>query len=265
VKEKVMSAIVRLVVVACGVLAAVTPARAQPPGAPNVSVTPPPPTDALQGFGVVLVIGDVQNAATSDNIPPAARAALSDLKDFLPYRSYRVLDTSWVLASSSTRQAVTSRLQGDEQEYEVTLDRVPVGPSLLQVGFKMRETNTDEERRASDRQARAAEALKTEMARQMTRRFLTDKLRNAEAQQNRAEAEELRQRLKELELAMDIDKNQTRSAPGSYAPGGATLIDTSFNISLGETVVVGTSRMRGGNKALIVLVTAVSRSTKPRP
>ena len=54
----------------------------------------------------------VQEGATGDNIPAAARAALADLKDFLPYRSYRVLDTSWVLASSNTRQAVTSRFKG---------------------------------------------------------------------------------------------------------------------------------------------------------
>ena len=91
-------------------------------------------SSALQGFSIVLVLGDVQDGATADNIPAAARAALADLKDFLPYRSYRVLDTAWVLASSATRQAVSSRLQGpDEQSYEVTLDRMPVGASSQQV------------------------------------------------------------------------------------------------------------------------------------
>jgi hypothetical protein len=35
-------------------------------------------------------------------------------------------------------------------------------------------------------------------------------------------------------------------------------------MSLGETVVVGTSRMRGGNKALIVLLTAATKGAKPR-
>jgi hypothetical protein len=35
-------------------------------------------------------------------------------------------------------------------------------------------------------------------------------------------------------------------------------------MSLGETVVVGTSRMRGGSKALIVLLTAATRGAKPR-
>lgn len=245
-----MATIVRLVMTALALLLVTTPARAQPPA----------PADTLQGFGVVLVIGDVQDAATSDNIPPAARAALSDLKDFLPYRSYRVLDTSWVLASSATRQAVTSRLQGtDEQYYEITLDRVPVGPSLLQVGFLMREAATEAERRAAilDRETRAEQSR--ELVATQTRRFLAEQLKAAEVAQNRAEVEVLRQRLKDAELAIEIEKNRTR-----YAPGGATLINTSFNISLGETVVVGTSRMRGGNKALIVLVTAVSRSANKK-
>jgi hypothetical protein len=108
-----MSVIVRSVIVAIGLVLASSSAWAQAS------------TSAFQGFSVVLVLGDVQDGATSDNIPAAARAALADLKDFLPYRSYRVLDTAWVLASSATRQAVSSRLQGpDGQDYEVTLDRM---------------------------------------------------------------------------------------------------------------------------------------------
>jgi hypothetical protein len=37
------------------------------------------------------------------------------------------------------------------------------------------------------------------------------------------------------------------------------VIDTTFSMDIGETVVVGTSRMRGGDKALIALLTAVPR------
>jgi hypothetical protein len=39
------------------------------------------------------------------------------------------------------------------------------------------------------------------------------------------------------------------------------IIDTSFTMDVGETVVVGTSRQKGGSKALIALLTAVP----PRP
>ena len=217
------------------------------------------PAGGLQGFLIVLMLGDVQDGATSDNIPDAARAALYDVKDFLPYRSYRVLDTSWVLASSTTRQAVSSRLQGpDEQDYEVTLDRSPVGPSSLQVRFEMREPDGNAERRAA---AVAREAALRSELEQLTSAHaaLESQLRRAEAAQNRNEIDGLRHRLADIEIAME-----TRQRQGRYAPSGATLIDTSFTMSLGETVVVGTSRMRGGNKALIVLLTAATRGAKPR-
>jgi hypothetical protein len=246
-KEMAMSVTVRLVVIAFSLVLAVVPARAQ-------TVSP-----ALQGFGIVLVLGDVQDGGTSDSVPPAARAALADLKDFLPYRSYRVLDTAWLLASSATRQAVSSRLQGpDEQDYEVTLDRLPVGPSSLQVHFSMREPDGNAERRAAiaDREA----ALKSELQ-QLTAAHaaLQTQLKRAEAAQNRADVDALRHRLADMEVAIETRQRQAR-----YAPGGATLIDTSFTMSLGETVVVGTSRMRGGNRALIVLLTAATRGAKPR-
>jgi hypothetical protein len=136
-----MSVIVRLVVVACSLLIGATPA--------GTSVC-----QCLQGFSVVLVLGDLQDGATSDTIPAAARAALGDLRDFLPYRSYRVLDTTWVLASSATQQAVSSQLQGaDDQNYEVTLDRMPMASSSLQVRFEMREPNGNADRRAPRRAA----------------------------------------------------------------------------------------------------------------
>lgn len=230
----------RLVVV-LGLLL-VTPAWAQAP-----------PPAGLQGFSIVLVLGDVQEGAPSDSVPAGARAALADLKDFLPYRSYRVLDTAWVLASSATRQAVSSRLQGpDEQSYEVTLDRMPVGASSLQVGFEMRDpSGNPDRRRAADRGV----SLRKQLAQ------LVEQLRRAEAPpQNRSEIDGLRQRIIDTEFEIDaLQEKESR-----YASGAATLIDTSFTMSLGETVVVGTSRMRGGNKALIVLLTAVTRGAKPR-
>src|SRR5215212_4915857 len=39
---------------------------------------------APRGFGVVLVLGDLQGGAAQDNVPAAARKALADLKNFLP-------------------------------------------------------------------------------------------------------------------------------------------------------------------------------------
>lgn len=222
-------------VVALGLLLVTAPAWAQTSAA-----------GGFQGFNVVLVIGDLMDGWSSPNIAAPARAALADLKDFLPYKSYRVLDTSYVLASSSTRQAVTSRLAGlDEQNYEVELDRVPVGPSTLQVRFAMREADGNAGRRLAAREA----MHKAQMDQ------LVAQLKRAEAAQNQAEINLLRAQLASVEASLSrLQKDDVR-----YASGGATMIDTSFTMSLGETVVVGTSRMRGGDKALIVLLTAVTR------
>ena len=73
-----------------------------------------------RGFNVVLLLGDMQDATGQDTVPVAARKALSDMKDFLPYKGYRLLDTQWVLASNSG-PAIT-RLRGvDDQEFELEL------------------------------------------------------------------------------------------------------------------------------------------------
>lgn len=45
--------------------------------------------------------------------------------------------------------------------------------------------------------------------------------------------------------------------PNGGARDSRRVIDTSFGLKLGETVVVGTSRLDGGDEALIVLLTAV--------
>jgi hypothetical protein len=240
-----MAAIVCRVIVAFALLLLAMPAWAQTAA-----------SSALQGFGIVLVLGDVQEGTTADNIPPGARAALADLKDFLPYRSYRVLDTAWLLASATNRQAVTSRLRGpDEQEYEVVLDRLPVPPSSLQIRFAMREPGGYTAQRADGEAAIRAE-LQQMMAMRGT---LETQQKRAEAAQNRSEVDVIRQKLNDMEVHSEALRQQIRSSFGNSA-----LIDTTFTMSLGETVVVGTSRMRGGNKALIVLLTAATRVTKPR-
>jgi hypothetical protein len=69
--------------------------------------------------------------------------------------------------------------------------------------------------------------------------------RHAEVQRRERELGEMRKRLADLEL-------QGRG-------GSGTIIDTGFMMEIGETVVVGTSRVRG-DKALIALLTAVPRT-----
>ena len=98
-----------------------------------------------------------------------------------------------------------------------------------------------EERRSGDDSAKAVGAA-------------CEQLRRAEVAQNRGEIDAARQRIIDTESEIEALQKETR-----YASGTATPIDTSFTMSVGETVVVGTSRMRGGGKALIVLLTAVTR------
>src|SRR5258708_12035491 len=80
---------------------------------------------APQGFSVVLLLGDMQGGSSQDNVPAAARKALADLKDFLPYKSYRLLDTQWI--SCCGQSGIVSRLRGaDDQDYD--LDLSPSAP-----------------------------------------------------------------------------------------------------------------------------------------
>src|SRR5687768_18440994 len=79
-----------------------------------------------QGFSVVLLVGDMQGGESLDGVPAAARKALGDTKDFLPYKNYRLLDSQWTLCCSGSTSAIT-RLRGvDEQEYELELRGSPV-------------------------------------------------------------------------------------------------------------------------------------------
>jgi predicted nuclease with TOPRIM domain len=74
----------------------------------------------------------------------------------------------------------------------------------------------------------------------------------------------LEERLKAMQREAEAASRQVQmhARQGAAArkvgfPG--TIIETGFDMEVGETVVVGTSRVQGGDKALIALLTAVSR------
>src|SRR5438046_1601059 len=156
------------------------------------------PVPGLRGFNVVLVQGDLKASATSDNVPAAAAKALADLKQFLPYKSYRLLDTQWAIGSGR----MTSRLRGPEnRDYDLEL-----------VTHK-----------GSSPDAPVA----------VSRFWLRDSDPNAPT------AGTLAQKLQDLNQKVQ-DLNKANAFP--WALGARAMIDTSFSMSLGETVVVGTSR-----------------------
>jgi hypothetical protein len=145
----------------------------------------------VQGFSVVLLLGDAQGTAQPENISAPARKALADIKDFLPYKSFRVVDTVWIAGGDVGYNSGGFRADSGNYAFELrTFPRV----------------NGATPGTADSALARAQFKL--------------------------------------------IDP------PGQSHPP-STVLDTSFNIAAGETVVVGTSRVQG-DKALIVLLSAVA-------
>jgi len=211
-----------------------------------------------QGFSVVLVLGDAKAASTvDDSVPPAARKALADMKDFLPYKGYRLLDAQWILGSDRA----STRLRGpDEQDYQLTL-RSGMYVGKLRVVFQLQEPGS-----AESAAAEAAEATQ----RRGQAAAAQDRLQHLEQ-----EAAALRERSGENQRALNENrravtaqiaevKRQIAQAEGGLTISrGRSIIDTTFNMDVGETVVVGTSRVRG-DKALIALLTAVPKGIAPK-
>jgi len=238
-------------------VSAQSPAAAKP-GAP--AKLPPgeekPAVATPQGYSVVLVLGDMQNASPADsNVPAAARKALADLKDFLPYKSYRLLDAQWILGSQRT----ISRLRGaNDQEYELTLRGVAVAGGKLSVSFRLSEPGAVVGvKPAADADSRAGR-----------RASLEDALRAAEAEAERLRTSSGEKRgetvaaTREKIAAIQKELEQEKTLRDAAARvGGRSIIDTGFTMDVGETVVVGTSRV-AGDKALIALLTAVAHAGK---
>jgi hypothetical protein len=233
----------------------VTP-RAQTPRpsqeAPRVltpkAQTPRPYTDAesdrngVQAFSVILVLGDMQTATIQETVPAAARKALADMKDFLPYKGYRLLDAQWTLCCAP--YPMTSRLKGaDEQEYELRLTTNRAGDGRVNVGFNLTDAGTD-----GDDEGRANLEAQIELVRKK-RAEVARKIEVGAA--SSGDALTVDQEL--LVLQRQLDQAKSRHVGPSRK---RAVIDTAFRMDVGETVVVGTSRIKG-DKALIALLTAV--------
>jgi hypothetical protein len=157
---------------------------------------------ANHGFSVILALGDLQGGAPARDLPPAARKALADMSQFLPYKSYALLDARWILGTPRS----TALVQGPEnREFELELRTSPRPDNEVQIDF-----------------------------------YLRDPSRAVPFAPGRG-------------LRSGAARNTVRviKRPGR-------IIDTTFNMDVGETVVVGTSRLQG-EKALIVLLTAVGK------
>jgi len=167
----------------------------------------------LQGFSVLLLLGETQGTgAQPENVSPPARKALADIKDFLPYKSFRVLDTQWIAGTDSGASSGT--LRGvDNQTYEFLLRAFP---------------------------------------RDLAAKPGTDEAALVRAQFRLTASAGTAGRV------VSAPETAPARARGAFVavPGPTVVLDNSFNISAGETVVVGTSRVQG-DRALVIVLTAV--------
>jgi hypothetical protein len=292
-----MRNVVRAVLAAVTLALAAAPAGAQQaPAEPKPVKTPsseaapkkaPYSSDTIprRGFNVVLLLGDMQGADAQDSIPVAARKALSDMKDFLPYKSYRLLDTQWIIGGTSG--PALTRLRGaEEQEYELELRASPLltpgtaalDPRAISVRFVLRDgdvagavTKLDQQRGVEQQnQKDVAAVFRAETGREIYQ--LEQERDDLALQVNKGRQqvevgvrdpddvkrlttrlESVNRRINDLKRAQDTKEGKA---------GGRPVIDTSFKMDDGETVVVGTSRVKGGSKALIALLTATSDRPK---
>jgi len=209
---------------------------------------------APQGFSVVLVLGELQGTTTSDTVPPAARKALADMKDFLPYKSYKLLDTQWTLCCG--RSGIVTRLRGpEEQDYDLELDPSPSETSgKWNVRFTLRDPIGNVARGEGPGTDRNA-AIAAQRA-ELEAKLRTMKERYSDTH---PEVQALKKQLSELQSQQEqvrSDEAAKRYRVMASAGRQRAMIDTSFTMDIGETVVVGTSRLKG-DKALIALLTAV--------
>jgi hypothetical protein len=209
-----------------------------------------------EAFSVSLVLGDMQAAtSTADNVPAAARKALTDVKDFLPYKSYRLLDSQWTLCCgrrSIVTSPIVTRLRGpEEQDYNVEIVPNNAGNGKYYVHFSLWEP-----RSAEGTELTRSSAVNTAQERADLERQL-EELRKTNGE-NHPDVVRLRRRLDSLDSqsAASRDAELARRTL-TVSMARRAIIDTSFTMDIGETVVVGTSRLKG-DKALIALLTAVA-------
>jgi hypothetical protein len=236
--------------------------------------------EAVQGFNIVLLVGESAASGPSlEEVPAAARKALNEMRDFLPFKHYRVLDSHWTSCCASPMRTLIGRLQGVSvlgsemnapvkllpRMFAYSLDVTPDG-GTLGVRFSMMPT---------DWSSTAGNRLQFTERESKVRREL------AQYEQRHAQLVERREQLAAEHGARhpDLVKNESdlattnrtlaalRNELGTLSPGGnarsTALIDSSFPMQPGETVVVGTSRL-GGDKALIAIVTAARRGSGRR-
>jgi hypothetical protein len=231
----------------------------------------------ISGFSVVLVVGETQSSAgtaSGQDLSPGAQRALSDMREFLPYKHYRVLDSQWTsCCSPRSRATVAGRLQGVagmpgpqgsvnlvSRSYAFSITAGTSSPSITTrfvLGLEDTGRSVNPERLRELERERQDLKAEIELAQtqinEMQRRVEVGAVSAAELPVLRTRHDSLRRRLADLEQTIE------EAGIATQRP----IIDSSFTMAAGETVVVGTSKL-GGDKALIALVTAVKKNASSK-
>ena len=236
---------------------------------------------SLQGFNIVLLVGEsVSSGASIEDVPAAARKALADMKDFLPFKHYRVLDSQWTsCCADSGRKTIAGRVQG------LTAGGAPSGADLrlvprtynfiLQVGSTASRLSVY----FSLQPEGAARSGQNEVVNAARQQELEKRLFDLRREQDRLEVEiprrakslndnhpdvqalQAERRRVQQRVVETVNEISRASAHGDTERNTRALIDSNFMMDVGETVVVGTSRL-GGDKALIAIVTAARKGAR---
>jgi hypothetical protein len=236
-----------------------------------------PAAIGVHGFSVVLVVGGMQGSSASDNVPEAARKALADMKDFLPYKRYQLLDAAWILCCGTANNGVSGRVRGpDGRDYLYVLDPGSVAGSKLNLRFTMREAQevlmpavsqsklSDSARLEHSRQLYEAMRERDEaelVARTTKQKYDVGVMSAPDVEAATTRLRRAEQRVQDLQRLAGGPARATAQAGGGArgaASSGRSMMDSSFSIALGETVVIGTSRLNG-DQALIAILTAAAK------
>jgi hypothetical protein len=204
------------------------------------------PGRQLAGFSVVLLQGDMRpQRGDGDRIPAAVEKAVADMKAFLPYASYQLLDTQWMLGDGR----VVGRLQRPGQAYELSIRAATNGSGISVSEFVLKEVAGSVIPGGSTSSVHQLEAQLIDSRREYHQ--LMERLQKGLVPRDEVAKAEL-----EMTRLMErLDQEIQSSRPSAH---GDTIISSTFRMNLGETVVVGTSRI-SGDQALIVLLTAVGK------
>jgi hypothetical protein len=237
---------------------------------PPAKTPAPSESERVRGFSVTLVLGEMQGAATPDNLPPGAKKALDDMRSFLPYKSFRLLDTQWILCCATggfadlEATAVAGRLRGvDEQEYQFSVTILNMSGPQLSVRFLMNPAGSSLKKISPltlpDRALGPAVSESRGLERAMIENRLIEMRREVRAIQEQAARQKLAPEAAAASKAQVEQLERQLSELTPVAAGKGAVIDSTFSMDIGETVVIGTSSLKG-EKALIALLTAAPRA-----